>query len=426
VNLTARIGAGNSSAHPSWALARELIATGGGSLGSAPERVALSGTDETAVAVLALHLASRGHQVILAPAALARAADPPLGAAHHLNADGYGVTCRSSPYPQAPEGTWRIGLYSSGSSDSPRAYGFTLSQLEAVARWYEVIYGVTGASAIVTCLPVSYNFAFVAGLCLAAHTGALLTLSGSPDTVFRDAARLAREADRVVVLANPVLLDLAGRAGPRLPGNVLIDSGGAPLCASGIALLRERLGDVREGYGLTETASLTHFDAEGTSASLGTVGAAMPGVRCWIADSDGLPRLGLRSPSTGVELSADGSSGPERSVLLTDDLGTIDPARRLRLLGRADDCTISGLWPRDTLDLIGAQLATRCALVRHANPGLIQVRVLGGLQPELAAAIHAQIRDRTGLPATGISVTGENGRLLHSQKMPRTSSRITP
>lgn len=420
MNLAARICTGGSAARSTSALARDLMAAVGRNPGPVPARVALSGTDEAAVAATALHLADRGHQVILVPAALASTAGRwPLRSAHRMHADVHGLACESSPDTAGPSGTWQIGLYSSGSSGSPRAYGFTLSQMETVARWYAAIYGVTRSSAIVTCLPVSYNFTFVAGLCLAAHTGALLNLSGSPGTVFPDAVHLAREADRVVVLANPVLLDPAGRGSPRLPGNVLIDSGGAPLSAPGIALLRERLGDVREGYGLTETASLTHFDAEGTSASIGTVGAAMPGVGCRVAEAAGVPRLILESPATGVELHPDGSCGPERSVLLTGDLGKVDGAGRLRLLGRADDCEISGLWPRDTLDLIGVHLGTRCALVRHPAPDEIQVRVLGGTPADTAGRIRMLVAERAGLPVTSVSVTGQDGPLLHSRKMPR-------
>lgn len=427
MNLTARISAGGSAVHHSATLARDLMTSANIGLGPVPTRVALSGTDEAATAAIALHLVDRGHQVVLVPTMLAQAAGRwPLRSAHRMHADGHGLAHQPSPGTAVPSGTWQIGLYSSGSTGNPSAYGFTLSQLETVARWYAAIYAVTGSSAIATCLPVSYNFTFIAGLCLAAYTGALLRLSDSPETVFHDAVHLAREADRVVVLANPVLLDLLGLDSVRLPGNVLIDSGGAPLSIPAITLLREKIGDVREGYGLTETASLTHFDVEGTSASIGTVGRPMQGVGCWITDSGGLPRLSLESPAVGVQIHPDGTSGQKRSVLPTGDLGTVDGEGRLRLLGRADDCEISGLWPRDTLDLIGTRLGTRCALVRHPSPGEIQVRVPGGLPPGLGAIIHSQIRDRTGLPAASISVAVQQGSLLHSRKIPRAPAELGP
>jgi acyl-coenzyme A synthetase/AMP-(fatty) acid ligase len=401
-------------------LARDYLEDAGVRLKSAPARVALSGDAQDVVAAIALFLATQGHQVILVPNEHDESTGAlPLRAQHGLRAGGREQPYRKFPSGVGPEGEWRIALYSSGSTGRPRAYGFSVRQLATVATWYSGIYQVTGSSAIVTCLPVSYNFTFIAGLCLSVQTGACLYLSTSVDEVFQDAAELATRSDRVVILANPVILSSAVSTGVRLPGNVLIDSGGAPLSTSGIARLRDVLGDVREGYGLTETASLTHFDTEGSTPSLGTVGAPMPGVNCWIDPSSGRPRVGLESPAVGVEILSDGASGPSCSSLLTGDLGTIDAAGRLRLLGRADDWRAGDLWPRDTLDLIGEELGTQCALVRHPAPDQIQVRVLGSPPAGTAARIRMLAAERAGLPAASVSVTGQDGPLLHSRKMPR-------
>ena len=420
LGLSARISAGGNPAWDAATLARDYLKSAGVTLRTAPARIALSGDAQDIVAAVALFLADQEHQVILVPDEHdERTASPPFRARHSLRAIDRGQPYHEFPSGVGPEGEWQIALYSSGSTGMPRAYGFTIRQLATVATWYSGIYQVTGSSAIVTCLPVSYNFTFIAGLCLSAQTGARLHLSASTDEVFRDAAELATRSDRVVILANPVILSSAVSAGVRLPGNVLIDSGGAPLSTPGIARLRDMLGDVREGYGLTETASLTHFDAEGTAPSLGTVGAPMPGVNCWIDTSSGRPRVGLESPAVGVEILSDGASRPSRSSLLTGDLGTIDAAGRLRLLGRADDWPAGDLWPRDTLDLIGEELGTQCALVRHPAPDEIQVRVLGGQPADTAARIRMLVTERTGLPVTSVSVTGQDGPLLHSRKMPR-------
>jgi hypothetical protein len=115
----------------------------------------------------------------------------------------------------------------------------------------------------------------------------------------------------------------------------------------------------------------------------------------------------------------DGTSDPDHSTLLTSDLGHIDPAGRLRLLGRSDDYEVSGLWPRDTLDLIGDLLGVRCALVRHPEPGRIHVSVLGALASPLAAELRGRICDHT---AAAVSVAGQGGSLLHSQKIPRAAA----
>jgi acyl-CoA synthetase (AMP-forming)/AMP-acid ligase II len=420
LGASARISAGGTPARDAATLARDYLESAGVRLKTAPARIALSGDAQDKVAAVALFLASQGHQVILVPNEHDESTGAlPLRAQHGLRAGDRGQPYRESPDGAGPDGEWQIGLCSSGSTGRPRTYGFSARQLATVGTWYSGIYQVTGSSVIVTCLPVSYNFTFIAGLCLSARTGARLHLSASADEVFRDAAGFATRSDRVVILANPVILSSAVSAGARLPGNVLIDSGGAPLSTPGIARLRDILGDVREGYGLTETASLTHFDAEGTTPSLGTVGTPMPGVSCWIDPSSGRPRVGLESPAVGVEILSDGTSGPSRSALLTGDLGAIDEAGRLRLLGRADDWRAGGLWPRDTLDLIGEELGTQCALVRHPAPDQIQVRVLGSPPADTAARIRMLAAERAGLPATSVSVTGQDGPLLHSRKMPR-------
>jgi acyl-CoA synthetase (AMP-forming)/AMP-acid ligase II len=421
LGLSARISAGGSPARDAVTLARDYLKSVGVMLKTvAPARIALSGDAQDIVAAVALFLAAQEHQVILVPDQYdERTGSPPFRTRHGLRASGRGQPYREFSGGVPPEGEWHVALYSSGSTGMPRAYGFTISQLAAVAAWYSGIYQVTGSSAIVTCLPVSYNFTFIAGLCLSAQTGARLHLSGSVAEVFRDAAGLASRSDRVVILANPVILSSAVSAGVRLPGNVLIDSGGAPLSMPGISRLRGILGDVREGYGLTETASLTHFDAEGTAQSLGTVGAPMPGVSCWIDPSSGRPRVGVKSPAVGVEILSGGASGPSRSSLLTGDLGAIDGSGRLRLLGRADDWRAGDLWPRDTLDLIGEELGTQCALVRHPAPGEIRIRVLGGLPADAATRVRMLAAEHAGLPVTSVSVTGQDGPLLHSRKMPR-------
>jgi hypothetical protein len=103
-----------------------------------------------------------------------------------------------------------------GTSDHPerlrenrRAPRRTIAQLDVVTSWYQAIYQVTPDSIIVTSLPAAYNFTFVAGVLLAACLGARLHLSSGSHRVLDDAARLASSADRLIVLANPVILDQA-------------------------------------------------------------------------------------------------------------------------------------------------------------------------------------------------------------------------
>lgn len=365
----------------------------------------LAGSQADDLAAAAMWALSEGYSIVLEPDGITSSA-----AGTRVLFDGASPTVTRGSDDPPP---WQVAMYTSGSTGSPRAYGFTAEQLGQLARWYTAIYGVTDASAIVTHLPTTYNFAFVAGVYLAGSVGAQLHLASSPADVFESVAHLARNHDRCVVLANPVLL--ARSPGRPLGASVLIDSGGAPLSSWAITHYRSNVADLREGYGLTETGSLTHFDSAGNPASLGTVGTAMPGVRTHILDVDGKPRVRVATPALGSDI--DGSA--DRAELLTEDLGSIDDTGRLRLLGRADDHCINGLWPRDTLDALGSALRTEPALVRHPSPDTVRLRFRGRLDRHLVQLVRATLADHLGLSRAAVVIDASPAGLLHSHKIPR-------
>ena len=315
-------------------------------------------------------------------------------------------------------GGWDLAMFSSGSTTGmPHGYGFAAAQLAIVTGWYQDIYRATPESIIVTALPAAYNFTFVAGVLLAARVGARLHFSASAGHVLREAADLAGSCDRVIVLANPVILDEAALP-QRLPGNILADSGGAPLSTTAITAYRDHGLDLREGYGLTETASLTHFDAEASSVSLGTVGTPMPGVSTVIAA--GKPVITVASPATGIPL--DPTEPTHGKPLATTDLGMTDSSQRLRLLGRADDEQIGGQWPRDTLDALGPLLGRRCALIRHLD-GRVHIRLLAPAGAALTAALRDKAASILDLPRAKITIACQGtAPLLHSAKLTRRES----
>jgi hypothetical protein len=376
----------------------------------------LTGDDQPRVASCGLAALEAGHRVVLLPATCV--ATLPSGTLLQLSGrDIHQVTVASEG---GTRDGWDVALYSSGSTTGlPRGYGFSTQQLATVTAWYQAIYQVSADSIILTALPSTYNFTFIAGALLAARLGARLHLSQSPRDVLLDAACLAREADRLIVLANPVVLNQASSSGA-LPDNVLVDSGGAPLSTAAITDFRDQGVDLREGYGLTETASLTHFDADATRSSLGTVGAAMPEVQTTVRADDGKPVIHLASPAIGIPL---GSSAPgPGAVLPTTDLGRIDEGR-LRLLGRIDDEQIGGLWPRDTLDALGPLLGRRCALISHPTADHAVVRLLTPVIAEHAAALRDRAADVLGLRPEHVTITDQGNRmLLHSVKLSRYSS----
>ncbi len=376
----------------------------------------LAGTDQPALAACAHAALAGGHRVFLLPRHDSGQIGPaPAGILIRIS-DG---SADHAPHKGTKvRGGWDLAMFSSGSTTgTPRGYGFTAAQLGIVTGWYQDIYQATPDSIIVTPLPAAYNFTFVAGVLLAARLGARLHFTASADRTIQEAASLTRDADRVIILANPVVLDQA-RLPDTLPGSILADSGGAPLSVTAITSYREHGLDLREGYGLTETASLTHFDTEATSASLGTAGRPMPGVAATIAA--GQPLITVTSPATGIPLDP---AGPAHgTTLVTADLGASSSAGRIRLLGRSGDEQIAGLWPHDTLDALGPLLGRRCALVRH-HDGQAGIRLLRSAGPALTAALRRKTASILDLPPGKITVTFQGTTpLLHSAKLTRTGS----
>jgi acyl-CoA synthetase (AMP-forming)/AMP-acid ligase II len=375
----------------------------------------LAGTAQPQLAACAHAALAAGHRVVLLPDT-SDSTPPSRPGGTLLHVTGQAISASPAAGTDV-RGGWDVAMFSSGSTTgAPRSYGFTTAQLDMVTSWYQTIYQVTSDSIIITALPVTYNFTFVAGVLLAARLGARLQLNPAGGRLLDDAARLARTADRVIVLANPVVLDQAApTAAP--PANVMVDSGGAPLSITAISDYRASGLDVREGYGLTETASLTHFDTEAAPASLGTVGTVVPGVHAAITITDGKPAVELSSPATGIPL--DTAEAIPAVRLRTTDLGVIDGHGRLRLVGRADDDQISGLWPRDTLDALGPLLRRRCALVRHQQ-GHATIRLLTAVSPSTAAALRTRAAGLLGVQPRHVSITSHGTTpLLHSGKLTR-------
>jgi AMP-binding enzyme len=385
---------------------------------SPPRRTyVLTGTDQPRLAACAHAALVGGHRVVLLPGQHSGAA--PGGILIQISAS----RTEQAPYAgtEVRDG-WDLAMFSSGSTTgTPRGYGFTAAQLGIVTGWYQDIYHATPDSIVVTSLPAAYNFTFVAGVLLAARLGARLHFSTSAEHVIHEAASLARDGDRVIILANPVVLDQAGLP-ESLPDGIMADSGGAPLSATAITSYRERGLDLREGYGLTETASLTHFDSEATSGSLGTAGAPMPGVAATIAA--GKPLITVTSSAAGIPL--DPAEPAHGTTLRTTDLGAVSGTGRLRLLGRGDDEQIAGLWPHDTLDALGPLLGRRCALIRHRD-GHACIRLLTPAGPALTAALRGTAASILDLPPGTITITCQGAApLLHSAKLTRTAAPSRP
>lgn len=371
----------------------------------------VTGTSHLSIATTALSLLLNGHRAILVP--------PQLRSTIMDGLDKKVQIIRAPGNLARLNAHWHLGFYTSGTTGSSRLVGVSVAQLELTADWYQRIYGITNRSLIVTALPATYNFVFVAGVFLASRVGADLKFFSDTGALIADLRKRQHRRDRVVVLCNPLLIEQFGRFGAVRLHNCLFDSGGAPLSTFAISKFRNEIGDLREGYGLTETCSLTHFDTEGSDASIGTVGRGMEGVGCRICDP-GLPVIQIDSPNIGTVL--EGGSVMNCGTFTTTDLGMLDGNGRLRILGRSDDREVCGHWPRDILDTIGEELGYDHALVRTPAPNIVKVIVSPSVSDKQKVGISKRLRH---LFCNDISIsvaTAERG-YLHSYKLNRYSKR---
>lgn len=379
-----------------------------------PGRLVLTGTDSVSIAAVGIEALVHGWQVAF-PAGgqdidrwgdstytLRLRADLPHAQLHHGH------------LPQR-DGQWDVAMSTSGTTRRPRTFGFTLAQLSGVCNLYQQLYGLDAEAIILTALPAAHNFAFVAGVCAAAATGAGMLFAPTHTDVIAQLAR-HRTHNRVVVLASPVLLEQEGIE-QVATANLLIDSGTAPVSRPHILALRERGADIREGYGTTETLSLTHFDTLGTVTSAGTVGTTLSGISCRIGDGD---LVEVRTPYLGTELDHQLAPGPTNFShwTSTGDVGVIDQRGQLRILGRAGDQSIAGLWPRDILDALGETLGARTASIT-TQPDSLTIHVLHPLPEDVHRCLVDLCALLTTLPKSAIEVTTPAHQLTYSMKLPR-------
>jgi long-chain acyl-CoA synthetase len=174
-------------------------------------------------------------------------------------------------------------------------------------------------------------------------------------------------------------------------------SGAAPLPAETAEEVRRRLPGVelREGYGLTETAGLVSSSPPGRARN-GAVGVPVPGIEVRIADPDpdGVGEILVSSPSVMLgywqapELTADVLRD---GWLQTGDLGRLDADGYLHVVDRKKDLIIRGgfnVFPRDVEEALLEHPAIAAAGVvgrpdaAHGEEVVAFVEVSGDVSPE--------------------------------------------
>ncbi|MBO7483607.1 MAG: acyl--CoA ligase [Alphaproteobacteria bacterium] len=371
----------------------------------------LTATDQNTFASVALKILSLNKKLILLPSSENKT-DLRLV---------YTDDCTSLFVPsiQTKSDDFYIGMMTSGSTEAPRIFAFEKFKIDYTLDWYKKIYNITNNSIILSSMPTSYNFSFVAGILNANRNNAQYQYLPPADLC--DFIKInANKYDKTVILANPIILDILSQKQFEANGNILIDSGGAPLSTKAIKMFREKGFDLHEGYGLTETASLTHFDQEASEKSLGTVGYPVDSsIHVELETVENKPMVKIFSPNIGRHVDLEGKFIDESSsCYLTTDIGRFDADGRLVLVGRSSDVSINGFYPKDTLEIIADILGFKCALVQHLVNKTVNIRLF---DPELLSyeeQFKQKVSDALNIPMNSVSVDHVSG-LLHSLKLKR-------
>lgn len=190
-------------------------------------------------------------------------------------------------------------------------------------------------------------------------------------------------------------------------------SGGSPLPTDVAEELLRRLPhvEIREGYGLTESAALVSSTPPGR-ARLGSVGKAAPGVEVRI-DGDDVGEICVRSRSVmlGYWQSPELTAETIRDGWLhTGDLGYLDPDGYLYVVDRKKDLIIRGgfnVFPRDVEE----------ALLEH--PAVAAAGVVGRADEEHGEEVVAFVELRSGQAVNAEHLVAWSKERIGGYKYPR-------
>ena len=336
---------------------------------------------------------------------------------------------RSAPPPLAC-GTARI-TFTSGSTGSPKGICLAADHMFGVADSIVRAVGAEHAGRHLALLPPGILLETVAGFFPTLLAGGCYVCPpqaaiGMGDPFRPDFARaltvIATGGITSLILVPEYLEGLVcamEAGGVRLPALTLVAVGGARVSPDLMARARALGLPVRQGYGLTECASVVSLQAP-DDADDSSVGQLLGHMRARIAQ-DG--EIVLEGP---LCLGAIGGEAPS-TPFYTGDLGTIDDTGRLHVQGRKSNLIITSFGRNISPEWIESALT--------AQPDIAQAMVHGDDQPhlsallvparpdaDLAAAVAAANRDLPGyaqvrdwrevahfLPGNG-QLTG-NGRL---------------
>ena len=304
--------------------------------------------------------------------------------------------CRTAPVP-LPDGTARI-TFTSGSTGTPKGICLAAEHMLTVARAVVEAVGSEHAGRHLALLPPGILLETVAGFFATMLAGGTYACPpqarvGLADPFLPDFAQmLSAIADGQItsLILVPEYLAGLGRAmeltGMRLPLLTLVAVGGARVPPALIERARVLGLPVRQGYGLTECASVVSLEGPAGN-SPGSAGRPLGHLRARIAP-DG--EILLDGPAHLGAIGEPRAPGP----LATGDIGRIDEFGRLWIEGRKSNLIVTSFGRNIAPEWVESALL--------AQPGIAQAMVHGDGMPapevlltpahpeaDLAAAVRA-------------------------------------
>lgn len=297
---------------------------------------------------------------------------------------------RKAPSPRAPKATapsdLAVVLYTSGTSGKPKGVMLSHKNLLSNAMQMHEHIGVRSDDVFLGVLPQFHSFGLTGLTIVPMLFGCKVVYSARfmPKKIIE----LMREHRPSIYLAIPsmynALLTVKGAGPEDVESLRLIISGGEPLPADVRERFMEKFGKpIVEGYGLTETAPVTHVLLPEDQRA-GTVGRPVPRLEQVVVDpaservlptnTDG--ELRMRGPNImqgylGLEQES-AAAFDDKGFFKTGDMAQIDDEGFLKITGRIKEMMIVGgenVFPREIEEVL------------NAHPSVHDSGVIGQMDP---------------------------------------------
>ncbi|SFG47870.1 Acyl-CoA synthetase (AMP-forming)/AMP-acid ligase II [Palleronia marisminoris] len=306
---------------------------------------------------------------------------------------------------EAPDDTAVI-LYTTGTTGDPKGVMLTHGNLNFAGRASATLRGMVPGERLYGALPLTHVFGLASMLTAGAVAGAEVQLEArfAPDKLLAALQGGATVLPAVPQMHAVLMAHTAAQGIERLRGAALryVSSGAAPLDPAWKRKAEAFYGlPLQNGYGMTETTAGVCATRNAIGDPDTSVGPPLPGCEIRIAapDRDGIGEIETRGPHVMKgyyrlpELTAE-ALDPE-GWLKTGDLGRIDDAGRLHIVGRKKELIIrSGfnVHPPEVEAALNDHLdVVQCAVIGRARNG--NEDVLAFVQPARGGVDPAALAD---------------------------------